>query len=197
MINGSTDYALIDGVDVVFVNTSGKLWKYSVPDVNDATRDRWEVVGTVWDTYSGPGSGAYDSAHNLYLRTSGTEFTYWDLDKAGSTNRNVSFIPTDLSGGFSVNSAWGMEYDPVRDHFVLWKGDASVWYLEAPDQLGATGWTVERAPLSGSVAPPAPGIGFTGVLGKWDYVDAYDIFVGVTDGMTGDIWAYKPEGWVL
>jgi hypothetical protein len=36
---------------------------------------------------------------------------------------------------------------------------------------------------------------FRGVLGKWDYVEKYDVFVGVTDHVTGDVWAYKPEGW--
>ena len=106
------------------------------------------------------------------------------------------FNPTDLTGGFSLDATYGMEYDPVRDRFVLWDGEADVWYLTAPDTgLSATGWEIERAPTSTVQDVPTTPSVFTGVLGKWDYVDDYDIFVGVVDDITGDAWAYKPEGW--
>ena len=87
-----------------------------------------------------------------------------------------------------------MDYDPVREQYVIWKGDASIWYLKAPEVLSASGWTVEKAPVSSSPAPTIPNL-FTGVLGKWDYVDQYDVFIGVNNAHTGDIWIYKPEGW--
>ena len=195
MAQGTTDYALIDGVDVVFVNSYTKgLYKYTVPDVNDPTQDTWEYVGKIWDPYSGQGAGAFDASRNIYARTTVTEFTYWDLDTAGPTNRNVSFVPIDPSGEFVLDKNWGMEYDPVRERFVLWEGDASIWYLNPPDVLGANGWSLERAPAPTQPAPVVPEF-FKGVLGKWDYVEQYDIFIGVTDHINGDIWAYKPEGW--
>jgi hypothetical protein len=195
MVQGTTDYALIDGLDVVFVNPySQGLFKYTVHDVADPSQDTWEFVGTVWDTYSGQGAGAYDPDRNIYVRTSTTEFTYWDLDSAGPSNRNVSFVPNDLSGGFVLGSKWGMEYDPVRERFVLWEGAASVWYLTPPDVPSPGGWTLEKAPPPALAAPTVPGT-FIGVLGKWDYVADHDIFVGVTNHLTGDVWAYKPEGW--
>jgi hypothetical protein len=194
MVNGTTDYARIGTSDVVFVNDSSqKLYKYTVPDVGDSSQDTWELVGTVWDTYSGAGAGAYDATRNIYLRTSDTSFTYWDLSTSGPTNRNVNFMPTDATGEFQLNGLWGMEYDPVRDRFVLWQGKDSVWMLEAPEQLGANGWTLTEA--SPVAAGPTTPVGFTGVLGKWDYVDEYDVFIGVTNHITGDVWAYKPEGW--
>jgi hypothetical protein len=48
--------------------------------------------------------------------------------------------------------------------------------------------------VSASPAPTIPSL-FTGVLGKWDYIDQYDVFIGVNNAHTGDIWVYKPEGW--
>ena len=197
MVNGTTDYALIDGVDVVFVNDSSqRLFKYTIPDVNDPSQDTWELVGTLWDSYSGTGAGAYDPDHNIYVRTSLTEFTFWDLDNAGPTNRNISFIPSDPSGEFNLSNKWGMEYDPVREQFILWQGDASIWYLKPPETMGAAGWTLEEAPAPTRAAPVAPGL-FHGVLGKWDYVESHDVFIGVTDPFSGDIWAYKPGDWML
>jgi hypothetical protein len=196
MVQGTTDYAKIDGVDVVFVNPyNGGLYKYTVRDVNDPSQDTWEKVGNGWDTFSGHGAGAYDPDRNIYVRTSRTEFTYWDLDKAGLSNRNSSFVPTDPTGEFVLSSVWGMEYDPGRKHFVLWDGDASIWFLRPPDEPSAHGWLLVEAPEPLLAAPVAPS-GFIGVLGKWDYVEKYDVFIGVSQHITGDVWAYKPEGWV-
>jgi Ca2+-binding RTX toxin-like protein len=196
MVAGTTDYALIDGQDVVFVNPSNQgLYAYTVPDVNDPSQDTWELLGNNWDTYGGHGAGAYDPDHNIYVRTSRTEFSYWDLDNPGALNRNASFVPSDASGKFVLSSDWGMEYDPVREQFVLWNGDSSIWFLRPPDEPAVDGWSLVEATAPSLSAPTVPAA-FTGVIGKWDYVDAYDVFVGVTDHITGDIWAYKPEGWV-
>jgi ribosomal protein L27 len=195
MVQGTTDYAKIDGVDVVFVNPyNGGLYKYTLYDVNDPSLDTWEKVGNGWDTFSGEGAGAYDPDRNVYVRTSKTEFTYWNLDDPGLSNRNSSFVPADASGEFVLSVNWGIEYDPVRKHFVLWEGDAAIWYLKPPDEPAVDGWLLVKAPepLLGGPAIPDK---FTGVLGKWDYVEKYDVFVGVTDHITGDVWAYKPEGW--
>jgi hypothetical protein len=195
MVQGTTDYALIGGMECVFVNTySQGLWKYTIPDVNDASKDTWEQVGVVYDSYSGEGAGAYDPVRNIYVRTSKTEFTFWDLDNASPSNKNISFAPADPTGQFALSQHWGMEYDVVRDRFVLWEGDADVWYLHAPDTPSASGWTLQKASAPTNAAPVAP-TGFTGVLGKWDYVDSHDIFVGINSSTSGDIWAYKPEGW--
>jgi len=196
MVEGTTDYALIDGVDTVFVNDSHGLFKYTVPDVDDPSQDHWEAIGTIWDTYSGNGAGAYDPDRNLYVRCSKTEFTFWDLDHAGPANRNISFVPADPTGQFLLDIFWGMEYDPVRHDFVLWRSSGEVWNLRPPDttEPGAAGWTLEKAPTPTQPVPTVPS-GWNGVNGKWDYVASHDVFVGVTQAVTGDVWVYKPEGW--
>src|SRR3546814_4018 len=34
-----------------------------------------------------------------------------------------------------------------------------------------------------------------GGFGKWKYVAAQDIFIGVNDNSNGDVWVYKPDDW--
>jgi hypothetical protein len=45
-----------------------------------------------------------------------------------------------------------------------------------------------------SLEPPIRA-NFAGVLGKWKYARRFDIFLGVFEGDTGDVYAYKPRGW--
>jgi hypothetical protein len=193
MISGTTDYARIDGKDVVFVNDdSGHLYKYTVADVNDASTDTWALVGTTSHPYSGTGAGAYDPDLNIYLRTSATSFSYWDLSNPAG---NVLFSPEDRTGLFNgTGGGVGMEYDPVRHQFAIWQGDGTIWYLKPPDVLSSSGWTLEKAPDPTLPAPTIPDP-FTGVLGKWDYIDKYDVFIGVDNQFSGDVWVYKPPGW--
>ena len=33
-------------------------------------------------------------------------------------------------------------------------------------------------------------------MGKWRYAPYYDVFIGLQDINDGDIWIYKPVGWV-
>src|SRR3546814_11550366 len=82
-----------------------------------------------------------------------------------------------------------MDYDPVRDVFVLWGGDPMVWVLTPPDDVSATGWTL--TPLDTGAVNEAPDTLTVGVFGKWKYVAAQDIFIGVNDNSNGDVWVYK------
>src|SRR3546814_7671900 len=68
----------------------------------------------------------------------------WDLDTAGPSNLNINFVPDDPTGTFDFSrlADYGMDYDPVRDVFVLWGGDPMVWVLTPPDDVSATGWTL-------------------------------------------------------
>src|SRR5690606_4239854 len=50
-VNGCTAYAEENGKDVVYVRNY-HLYRYTINDLNDPTRDRWEVVGIFW---GGPG----------------------------------------------------------------------------------------------------------------------------------------------
>src|SRR3546814_20199622 len=81
---------------------------------------------------------------NAFVRTARYKFVMWDLDTAGPSNLNINFVPDDPTGTFDFSrlADYGMDYDPVRDVFVLWGGDPMVWVLTPPDDVSATGWTL-------------------------------------------------------
>src|SRR3546814_14298198 len=62
-----------------------------------------------------------------------------------------------------------------------------------PDDVSATGWTL--TPLDTGAVNEAPDTLTVGVFGKWKYVAAQDIFIGVNDNSNGDVWVYKPDDW--
>lgn len=115
--DGASAVTVIDGKDVVFVSErgsgrNGRLFKYTVNSL-DAAEDTWEIVGSLGGkTFSGSGAGAYDSTHNLFLRTGRTSqfvfdeaqgafvkksvnsLMFWDLNTAGEDNPIVPFTLT-------------------------------------------------------------------------------------------------------
>ena len=196
MVQGTTEYAEENGKDVIYFGRID-LWKYTVHDLDDPSKDTYEKVGSYHDAFVGDGAGAISTDLNIYLRTSAAEFVMWDLNKAGPSNRNENFLPSDPSGTFDFAhlSDYGMDYDPIRDVFVLWKGDSEVWALTPPSQVSTVGWTL--APLMPDAANDLPNVatGTTGVLGKWKYAADQDIFLGVNDARNGDVWIYKPDDW--
>jgi len=205
-VNGTTALGRHLGKDVIYVSLhpdlSGKLFRYTINDLADPDRDTWELVGIKNAAYTGKGAGAFDGSRNLYVRSIGGDrargFLAWDLDRAGPTNMSVRISAAELSSEFPIDElpSCGMDYDDARRAFAIWCTGGDVWYLTPPDEFGVAGWTLARAPASsvGSIEPPKR-TGFAGVLGKWKYARRFDVFLGVFEGDSGDIYAYKPVGW--
>ncbi len=209
---GTSDSMTVNGKDVVYL-TDGydNLWRYTVNDL-DPANDTWEQIGRRSMTgYDGAGgSAAIDTLRNLYLRTEtgsnvpiGNTFAFWDL---GSTltvdkNRAVLVSPTVLNGIVDVPdfTNFGVEFDPVLGLYTLWDGSSFIWHLRPPEELDTNGdgladnglgWTLERVEVAGQ-GPQIPGI-YTGVYGKWQYLEDAHAFVGVIDPNAGDVFLYKP-----
>lgn len=90
----------------------------------------------------------------------------------------------------------GLDFDPIRKHFVAWDKGPRVWRIDAPTPLATTGWTVTRLNAVTSPAPIDAMIdGQTGTLGKWEYAPDMDCFVGAIEPVNGNVWAFKPAGW--
>ena len=198
-INGTTAYYDDDGIDVVYVSarpggTAQNLYKLTIADPTDPTLDTWEQVGRYFNGFNGQGAGAFDPILNVFVRTSETSFVYWDLNTASPSNRNVLFAPSDPSGEFVLSKSWGMDYDPARGQFVLWNGAGEVWMLIPPAVVSPIGWTLVKQPSPTSLVPN--GTTGTGILGKWKYIPNLDAFIGLQDAIAGNIWMYKPVGWV-
>jgi hypothetical protein len=209
-VNGCTAYADENGKDVAYIggrsggSTNTNLYKYTVNSLSNPALDTFQQVGTFW---SGPAAMTVcgiDPVRKLLVRT-GTNaipFIYWNLATPGPNNRDVRFTPVDPTGEFatllSSNALnmqnCGFDFDPVRSRFVMWCGDGRVWAITPPATASPTGWTIvkQRSP---TLAKPNGDVG-TGILGKWKYVPNLDAFIGLQDYNLGNIWLYKPVGWV-
>jgi Ca2+-binding RTX toxin-like protein len=214
-VNGSSAYAGDGETDSILVTEiprdGGKLFRYTIHDVEDPTRDEWQLVGVRGKaSYGDQGAGAYDSSRRIYARTAnssaGRVLVAWSLVAPGPSNTSVNVVLKDSSGEFQLSNQHGMDFDEVRGVFVLWDGGEDVWYVTPPETFGATGWQVSRAPTGNADAAPDRASGsFTsatgrvtasrGILGKWKYSRDYDVFFGVEDPVNGDVWVYKPRNW--
>lgn len=211
-VNGATAYAGANGRDVLLVAESpgagARLFRYTIHDLANPAADQWEVIGIKGDAYSDQGAGAFDPGRQLFVRTAkgavGQGITFWNLATAGPANKSRTVYPVDPTGQFVLTRRHGMDFDAVRKVFVLWDGDADVWYLTPPENLVSGTWTVTRAPvlLSGELPTQESGRLVAGkinephgILGRWKYARRYDVFLGVQDPVRGDIWVYKPANW--
>lgn len=202
LTNGCTGYAVEAGRDVVYLRTAYRLYRYEIADLANPAADVWKQVNRYYFGGSGGQSTCgYDPVRKIFLSTHlMTPFIFWDLSNPGKLDTMVT--PTDPSGEFPTLLSsgqikmrnCGLEFDPVRKDFKLWCGDGRVWTVTPPQTLGASGWSIVKAPLPAS-AVPTESLG-TGILGKWKYVPNLDVFMGLADAVQGNIWVYKPHGWV-
>ena len=210
---GATAYAVENGLEVVYVNAKPlgqsrfHLYRYTLGPVDDPKQDRWELVGLFRSGPTGSGAGAYDANSKVFVRSARSTaaipnvyFYYWDLSQPlGPGNENVTIVPEDPSGQFYsiARGGMGLDYDPVRDQFVVWPGDGSgrVWVLRPPQPLAATGWRLELQPEPVDDVPPELPLSSGGVVGKWKYAINLDTFVALENPTEGNVWLYKPVGW--
>ncbi|WP_341649944.1 hypothetical protein [Thauera humireducens] len=129
---------------------------------------------------------------------------FCDLKTAGPSNQwnwitafdGDPAVVSEMIAGFT--SRQGVDYDPIRDHFVMWEKGPNVWAIKPPEgnPTPTTGWTVTRLTAVTSPAPPdAWEESQSGTHGKWKYAPDLDAFVGVIRPTQGEVWIYKPAGW--
>ncbi|MCP5244617.1 MAG: DNRLRE domain-containing protein [Burkholderiales bacterium] len=197
-INTASAYAEENGVDALYLQTNSQLFRYSAFSTTDSSQDTYEVVGTVQSgsTFSGQGAGAYDPQRKIFVRTAGSSFIFWDLNQPnGVIARNVIFSPVDSEGTFDFSKLiyFGLDYDHLRQVFLLWDGNQDIWQLIPPADLASGTWTLSRFTPDGLAAPQNTIV--NPVLGKWKYARALDAYIGLYDANAGDIWVYKPANW--
>lgn len=211
-VNGCTAYSRSgEPFDVVYVAartnasaTALDLYRYQVTDVSNPALDVMTRVGRYYSSPSAQTTCAHDPVANIVLRTGSntSPFYFWDLKTPGSTNyeKRVSvtgsvktFVDQLSAIGRSIADC-AMDYDPHRLRYVLWCGSGQTWSVRAPNPLATTGWEIEALALPEGEAPPnSVGVG---ILGKWEYIPGFDVFIGLVNSVDGNIWVYKPIGWV-
>ena len=211
-LNGCTASAIENGHDVVYVvgtingSSLQNVYRYEVVDPADASQDLFTTVGVYWNGANGQTTCGYDPASRLFVRSGSNlsiPFSYWDLTTPGGGNRDavvannasISAFTSWMSATGKAMSTCALDFDPVRRQFPVWCGDGTVWVLKAPATNGTTGWTATRQPAPTGAVPFLDPQIFGGVLGKWRYAPGYDVFVAVSS-IEGDVWVYKPIGWV-
>ncbi len=203
-VNGCTGVTEENGLDVAYIRTRYRVYRYRIPDVAQPSADIWELVGRYYNGSGDQTSCTYDHQRRalVVVGRNTKPFLYWNMNQAGSKNNEVYVNPVDPTGEFaallSSNAIdlryCGLEYDPKRQQHLLWCGDERVWTLTPPATLSPDGWTIVKAPASPTPGPTlGPG---TGILGKWKYIPNLDVFIGLQDSTNGNIWVYKPQGWV-
>ena len=208
VVDGTSATAVENGVDVVYFtspsggSTDADLYRYTIHDVNDPSKDTVEKVGQwIRQAYARGGAG-YDPVSRLYVGAGSDQYPFvvWDLDSAGAFNENQTVAPTIVGPGtFVGGSTWSLDWDPVRDKFVMWSGGGDVWALDAPDAGTIAGqWTLSRwtdgdAFASGTLPPE---VIQNRVLGKWKYASNLDAFIALEGAVDGNVWLYKPMGWI-
>ena len=210
-LDGTTAAVVEEGQDVVYFTgtvgggTDKYLFRYQITDVTDPSQDTVSVIGS-W--FTGPvayGAAAMDPLSGFYVSmsdTPGQPFVVWDTDTLGGVANRSQAIALTVSGGtISDSRLAGIDWDPATDAFWVWSGGGDVWRLEAPDSglIGDT-WSltlVTDGDLLAANARPASDDPISGgIRGKWKYASNLGAFVAL-DGITeGDIWLYRPDGWI-
>lgn len=201
----SSDTVCENGKDVVYMRTSGAsgvssgLVKYVVNDVADPRGDLLYQVGAE-SNHMSQADMAVDTRRAVAVMTGdgARRFAFWDLATSGPGNwmHGVATVD-DQSGGFNLGANAGMDYDPMRDRFVMWDGESGVWELRLPNTkpTPVTGWSVRKLlTVGGPTGVLLSGSG--GANGKWKYAHGLDVFLGMREAPNGDVWIYKPAGWV-
>ncbi|MDP3085868.1 MAG: PEP-CTERM sorting domain-containing protein [Rubrivivax sp.] len=221
-VEGTTAVTVENGKDVVYFTaalrgrTEANLYRYTVNDVSNPALDTLQQVGASENTLVNPiwawnpvGAAGYDPQSKLYVglgqgnRGDGLGeqmFVAWDLDNASSTNPSYRINPTVIGGTYATpGRAGGIDWDPSRGAWLIWAGGGTVWALKAPASGGVSGeWTLTQvADGSSFVASARPAANITnGTMGKWKYASDLDAFIALEDGPSGNVWVYRPEGWV-
>jgi len=209
-VDGTTATAVENGKDVVYTTLRGGpsqyLMKYTINDLSNPALDTLTMVG-VTNTQAGAyGAGAFDDEHGLYVGLSeyveaDRAFTVWDTHATnGSGNYNVT-LAYDVVGApaFDGNRIGGIDWSESRGAFLVWTGGGDVWELAAPSSGVITDrWTLRLVTDGDSFAAgmKPDGMDPSGVRGKWKYVDNLDAFVALEGNSSGDVWLYRPLGWV-
>ena len=212
-------HALVeDGRDVVYLLSVGSLWRYEPGDPGDPSQDVWTKIGLpVRGSVPFEGTASVDTDNNLFVTTkrlstvSTSLLEVFDLNAVtpGKPVRGIEITPVDETGApMTVDLGYfGMEYRAGT--FYLWgskqarpqvqssEGATFLYAMDVPDDPVNDAW-VMRLLTDGTVDSDSPVQRSMagGILGKWNYVQEKDVFLGLADGSTGDIWAYKPENWL-
>ena len=183
--------------------------KYTINDVTNPALDTMAAMGGTHSTFGPYGAAGFDTSRNWYValgEQASQKFIAWKIDGTNTINTHAVALTYTVTGGltFPVSGTsiqvCGIDYDTARDCFLIWDGAGDVWELRAPASNLITGtWTVTRitdgASLSAGQKPANMNV--AGVRGKWHFIPNLNAFMALEgDTDDGNVWLYRPPGWV-
>lgn len=150
--------------DEVVCSTPNGLASYSL------AAKAWKVVGN-GDNQDFARTAIVDPARNLFVQVWNRQrpMAVYDLSSP-SPRRNAAPIAGNAEFGSYISA--GIAYHTPTGRYVVWSGGPEVWAVEP----GPVRWTSTKYSATNG---PAYRPGYIGVYGKWQYVPALDVFIGV------------------
>lgn len=205
-IDGTSVAAVEGGRDVVYFTGraagSQYLMKYSIVNSANPALDTISIVGS---TVGGPGAygaAGLDPASGFYVSLAETGgLMVYDTHAANGASNSSSQINFTISGAPAFDGSFisGIDWDPTRQVFMIWSGAGDVWRLTTPASGNAGDiWSLALVTNGDNFANGATpdGMDPSGVRGKWKYISNLDAFLALESDGTGEVWLYRPDGWV-
>lgn len=151
----------------------------------------WDPLKDVWATRSKRlkshnnfrVSGVIDPVGRRFLAIGGEFFFAYDIGAEGMLPQKdiVSKGPQDI---VSVPMGAAMDYDPVADKLVCWKGGADVFTLD----LASMTWEKVPPAAGNAVIPTDPEK--RGTYGRWRYIPSKNAYI-VVNSVKGNVYFYR------
>lgn len=177
--SGCSAWAPDEGVFYVCVHDGG-TWLYYA---------KYNPTTNVWTNIANPGTafgpdkaGAYSPSRRIFVVLKGSTIEV--------LNCNSGTVTTPSVAGAAFQ-ARGIDYDSVRDRFVVYSDEGAdrrqMW------SINPSTWT------STLISPTGASIGgvagdYRGIFGRFAYCADYDVFIAV-NSVSGNVYVYKPVGW--
>jgi hypothetical protein len=177
--------ASISAVD----GATGKVWVHGTYD--NSKMAEWDPVTNTWTSRGLSNASGYmdirftaaiDPKREKMVAVGGGAVWVWDLLAAGNTP--VTAVTTTGPQDMVTTDYCGLQYDPVSDKIVAWKGGSSVYTLDMDTKV----WQ-KIAPVGTNTVTPTASAQ-AGTNGRFRYVPSKNVFV-VVNSTNEDVFIYR------
>ncbi|AMO36614.1 hypothetical protein [Thauera humireducens] len=218
-ISGGSDVRVEGGVDVIYkvgqAESAKTLRKITMPSL-DVTTHTVEAIGRMWSLgmYEDLGCALDRNAEIMFV-SGWTVERFWDLKTASPTNnwKEPTFSNAEVYAQYVADRQYqttkrvapGCASDDKRGSVFVWLGGGRVYRVDAPagNPTPTAGWSIEIVADETTVRPMTkdeiagtPDAWRASVWGKWKYAADLDCYVGMQHPENGDVWLWRPPGWI-
>ena len=177
--------ASISAVD----GTTGKVWVHGTYD--NSKMAEWDPVANTWTSRGLSNASGYmdirftaaiDPKRAKMVAVGGGVVWVWDLTATGNTP--VTAVTTTGPQDMVTTDYCGLQYDPISDLMVAWKGGSSIYTLNMDTKV----WQKISPAATNTVTPTASSQ--AGTNGRFRYVPSKNVFV-VVNATNQNVFIYR------